>query len=88
MMRYINENGGDQRMMYSRLVRAQLSSYELKLLLYNGVSKYGQEKLRPLIEKYALLKHLRKSSEDESWRAQYEDSAFGPVSDIATENDR
>ena len=78
MLRYINESGGDQSATYARLVRAQLSSNELQLLLYNGLSKYGVRKSKPLIEKYALLKHLRELPELRSWRSQYVSTAFGP----------
>lgn len=77
MIRYIHEKGGDERSMYARLVRAQLSSNELELLLYNGLCEHGKEKFKPLIEKYALLKHLKESPDLESWRAQYKPSAFG-----------
>ena len=48
---------GDPKV-YTNLLRAQLSKYELGLLFYNCVSKYGRVKLLPLIKKYDLLKHL------------------------------
>lgn len=83
MMRYIHESAGEQRRMYARLVRAQLSSNELQLLLYNGLCRYGKDKFKPLMEEYALLKHLRESSDLESWRNQYEQSAFGSDSEGA-----
>lgn len=44
---------------YTTMVRAQLSRYELIWLYYNGVSSYGVEKFKHLIEKYAMLKNLR-----------------------------
>ncbi len=77
MMRYIDEQGGEHRMTYARLVRAQLSSNELMLLFYNGLGKYGREKFKPLIEKYALLKHLRDSPGHLSTEHRYAESAFG-----------
>ncbi len=77
MMRYIDEQGGEHRMTYARLVRAQLSSNELMLLYYNGLGKYGREKFKPLIEKHALLKHLRDSPGHLSAEHRYADSAFG-----------
>jgi hypothetical protein len=43
---------------YVNILRAQLSKYELGLLLYNAASPYGQEKMGPLINKYEILKHL------------------------------
>ena len=47
-----------QKYHYTTIVRATLSRYELLLLYYNGLSKYGNEKLKPLIEKYAILNNL------------------------------
>jgi hypothetical protein len=43
---------------YEKFLRAQLSSMELQLLFYNGLSTYGYQKFKPLIEKYALLKQV------------------------------
>ena len=40
-----------------KILRAQLSNYELLLLAYNGLHDYG-EAFYPLIEKYELLKCL------------------------------
>lgn len=42
---------------YLKILRAQLSNYEILLLAYNGMSVYGK-KFKPLIEKYKLLKNL------------------------------
>lgn len=44
---------------YTSILRAQLSDYELVLLCFNGLSKYGSQKLKPLLEKYAMLKNLK-----------------------------
>ncbi len=49
----------EDRYEYAAMVRAQLSRYELVWLYYNGLSVYGQEKFKPLIEEYAMLKNLR-----------------------------
>jgi hypothetical protein len=43
---------------YSALIRAQLSSYEHLLLFYNGLSTYGFDKFKPLIERFALLENM------------------------------
>jgi Putative phage abortive infection protein len=40
-----------------KILRAQLSNYEILLLAYNGLSVHGR-KFKPLIEKYELLKNL------------------------------
>lgn len=39
------------------IVRGQLSDYETAILFLNCFSKHG-EKIKPLVEKYALLKHM------------------------------
>lgn len=43
---------------YTAMLRAILSRYELVWLFYNGLT-YGEEKLKPLIERYAMLSNLR-----------------------------
>lgn len=55
-----NSELADKRL-YTNLVRAQLSSFELTLLFYNALSNMGNEKFKPLIEKYSLLKTLPKN---------------------------
>ena len=49
----------DDEYEYTSMLRAILSRYELVWLYYNGLSEYGVEKLKPLIERYAMLKNLR-----------------------------
>lgn len=44
---------------YAKILRATLSRYELVWLYYNGLSGYGNKKLKPLLEKYCMLKNLR-----------------------------
>jgi hypothetical protein len=44
--------------LYTNILRSNLSSYELVLLLYNCLSELGFERFKPLVEKYALLKDL------------------------------
>ena len=41
-----------QKYYYASIFRAQLSKYELLMLYFNGLSKFGREKLKPLMEKY------------------------------------
>lgn len=52
----------EQKYHYTTIVRATLSRFELLVLYYNGLSIYGREKLKPLIEKYALLNNIDKES--------------------------
>jgi hypothetical protein len=43
---------------YTSILRAQLSDYELLWLFYNGISRNGKLKFKPLIEEYSLLKTI------------------------------
>lgn len=52
----------DNKNLYTNLVRAQLSRYEISLLFYNCLSDFGSEKMSPLIKKYNILKHLEEST--------------------------
>ena len=58
----ISNTGSDNfktRYLYTSMVRATFSRYEFVMLYYNGLSNYGVDKFKPLIEKYALLRGLR-----------------------------
>ena len=62
---------------YTSMLRAMLSRYELVWLYYNGLSEYGADKLKPLIERYAMLKSLRNDLLVEGVDVgHYEDSAY------------
>lgn len=62
---------------YTSMLRALLSRYELVWLYYNGLSIYGEEKLKPLIERYAMLKNLREDKLVECIDVgKYADSAY------------
>lgn len=80
-VRYVDESGVDDPTPYMRLVRAQLSSNELTLLLLNCLVPVGQ-KFKPLVERYCFLKHVpervMKLTENEArvLRAEYANSAY------------
>lgn len=60
IVRFIDQAEGlnaDQRRFYTNIVRAQLSSFELALLFYNGLSEWGS-KFKGLMEKYGLFNNL------------------------------
>jgi hypothetical protein len=58
IIKFVKESDVAEKRRYTNFVRAQLSSYELAMLFYNGVSDLGVEKFKPLIEEFALLKNL------------------------------
>ncbi len=57
IIRYVHESNVSDKHIYTRIVRAQLSSSELELLLLNCSCQMGR-KFKPLVEEYALLKHI------------------------------
>lgn len=67
----------DDEYEYTSMLRAMLSRYELVWLYYNGLSEYGVDKFKPLIERYAMLKNLREEMLVEGVDVgYYEDSAY------------
>lgn len=72
-------NNYDTRYQYMAMLRGQLSRYELIWLYYNGLSDIGSEKLKPLIEKYAMLKNIRQELivDTDQYVGEYTPSAFG-----------
>jgi len=58
IMKFIKQSEVSGKRLYTNLVRAQLSSFELVVLFYNCLSKFGREKFKPLVEEFAILKTL------------------------------
>ena len=64
-----------ERAEYTSIIRSQLSSYELVLLFYNGLTE--NSKLKPLLEKYSLFEDLRIDLlAAKQHREKYEESAY------------
>lgn len=57
IVKFVDGSSLEDKRRYANFIRAQLSSNELMLLAYNGVSFYGRRKFKPLIEKYQLLQN-------------------------------
>lgn len=58
IIKLVDETAVQNKRRYTSLVRAQLSSYEQALLFYNCLSTKGNQKFKPLVERYALLENL------------------------------
>lgn len=68
----------ENKTLYFGLFRAQLSSHELLLTFYNGLSEYGYEKMKPLLEQYGLLKSIPyRDVLHQKHFNYYEESAYG-----------
>ncbi|HEY1181481.1 MAG TPA: putative phage abortive infection protein, partial [Rhodocyclaceae bacterium] len=55
---FVDRGTIEDRQFYANLVRNELSSHECELLAYVGLSDLGEPKLKPLIERYRLLKNI------------------------------
>lgn len=76
LLHFVDADAIEPKWPYIRLLRAQLSSPELLLLFYHGLTVHG-EMLRPLIEKYALLNNIPTSSLlREEHKKLYPEAAF------------
>lgn len=51
-----------QKYHYTTIIRSTLSRSELLMLYYNGLSEFGRDKLKPLMEKYAILNNMDRFS--------------------------
>jgi hypothetical protein len=77
--RFIDESAlsKEERRRFARIVRAQLSTYELLLFFYNGLSPYGYEKFWPLANKYEIFQNLDVDLLFDSSHLRYYDGALG-----------
>lgn len=81
IVKYVDESSMLNKHLYTNILRAQLSTYEILLLLYNCTSDLGYVRFRPLVEKYGLLKgvserHLFDVEKDKNF---YDSMAFKNV---------
>ena len=59
---FIDKSDIKNKEIYTDLVRGLLSRNEVYMLFYNCLSKYGKEKMKPLVVKYNLIKYIDKNS--------------------------
>lgn len=80
-VKFVDLSDTPDKRLYTNLIRAQLSSYELVLLFYNTLSELGCQKFKPLIEKYTLLKTLDEALlfESDNHKKLLKESAFEKV---------
>lgn len=77
IVKFVDGSSMENKRLYTNLIRAQLSTYELTLLFYNCLSSMGSEKFKPLVERYALLKMVpRKQLISESHLTLYASTAY------------
>lgn len=77
-LKFVDSSSSSDKNFYTNILRAQLSNSELHLILYNGLSKNGVDKLKPLLEKYAFFDNLPLSQvQYRDALKEYEPEAFG-----------
>lgn len=78
VLKYIDDSGLENKTLYVRLLRATLSNAEMVLIGLNCMYGAGRSKLKPLLEKYAVL-HNISASEAQAWfiTSDFAQSAFG-----------
>lgn len=57
ILKHVDESDVDNRVKYSGIIGAQMSSYELALLFYNVLHPIGR-KLKAFVEKYGILENM------------------------------
>lgn len=83
IIKFIDESDVDEKQRYSDILRAQLSPQEMLMIFYNGLTYYGDQKMKPLIEKYEILKNMPQRSLIEfDHKRKYKLTAFGEVEPI------
>ncbi|WP_018341677.1 putative phage abortive infection protein [Cytophaga aurantiaca] len=58
IIKFIDSSEIQNKKQYISIARAQLSSFEQIIIFYNCLHANGNEKFKPLIEKYALFKNI------------------------------
>lgn len=78
IIKFIDKSEIENKKQYISIARAQLSSYEQILIFYNCLHENGNEKFKPLIEKYALFKNIDGSLViNQDHLKEYKNSAYG-----------
>jgi hypothetical protein len=58
ILKYIKQTNNIDKMLYVRLLRATLSNAEIVLIALNCMFGGGRQKLKPLVEEFALLHNI------------------------------
>jgi len=61
IVKFVDKSDVEDKRLYTNLIRAQLSSYELLMIFYNVLSDMGKGKFSPYVTHYSLLKTLPRS---------------------------
>jgi len=78
IFKFIDESNSEDKKLYIRIIRAQLSSFELGLLFYNCLHDVSSDKFKLLIEKHHILQNFDTSLlfDPENHSTLYNESAY------------
>lgn len=77
IIKFVDMSDVLNKQQYISIIRAQLSSYEQIMVFYNCLHDNGNEKFKPLIEKYTLFKNIDKSLiYNQEHLKEYEESSY------------
>jgi len=58
IFKFIDNSNIKNKKFYTDIIKAQLCKDEIYLIFFNGLSKYGKNRFKPLIEKYNIIEQL------------------------------
>lgn len=76
ILKTVKESEVENKPFYANLIRAQLSTYELSMLFYYGLTRAGQN-LKPFLEDFGLFLNFADLVPDQDLFDRYELRAFG-----------
>lgn len=78
ILKFIDDAPFDNKLIYTRLLRATLSSAEMIVIALNCLHGGGREKLKPLVESFSMLHNIpRRDALNWGIISGFEPSAFG-----------
>lgn len=88
ILKYIKQTNDIDKMLYVRLLRATLSNAEIVLIALNCMYGGGRQKLKPLVEEFALLHNISTGDANSRRIIQaFNKTAFGDRSFVEAEDD-
>ncbi len=78
LVAFVHEGEIENKRLYTNLIRAQLSTFELVLLFHHCITEFGNQHFKPLVERYGLLQNIpmAKIANGDAIRRMYVYGAF------------
>ncbi|MDD2582995.1 MAG: putative phage abortive infection protein [Desulfuromonadaceae bacterium] len=59
IVKFVHESNIVDKKKYIDIIQAQMSDHELYITFYNGISKFGNERFKPLLDQYQILENIQ-----------------------------